>query len=747
MADVVDKYAGWLNPAAPAASSSKDDDLLKKYGAWLGPQYDWKQASDQEMRRLHPDRYAPKDGDGPGIVESALRGAAQAATLGNADELTGLAESAFTDKTYEQARDESRANYAAAEAAHPIAYGAGGLAGGVATSFIPGLNVGAGATLAEVAGKMGLAGAIGGVGSSEADLLHGDVAGVAKDAAVGGVVGAGLGAAAHGAGKLIGRIGEGAPAREDKRLLTDLGTDALPSTYKTMGRNADDVVTTAKELGLDQVARRGGAGDVLGAASDAKAAVGDQLAGVLESPGQKRWKDVLSVLEKERDGLEASPGNQVRLSKLEKLITDVKQKLPGNELADADLIDAVSSGSGRFAKKIGTRADETTALLRETGLDKLTHDPAARAAAAKAAMEEAGQGISSVYDAVDAHPIRLGDIIKPLQEEADSMRAVAGLKQRREALEAYIADLRSAHAAELNDMHKAGIGMLAQEGKVEEAKRMARALIDESPVSPKALHREVQAAQTRAFESASPTNAKDAQKFSQNISKKLKDVLHAHVAEAGGDDAINDLTALNKRYSLLSDIHAAAKEQAAKMPGAVVAPTGDLDASELHRLIKDVGPENYIKPTRSNQFERDISDKLRGVLHEHVGPERAAQLEKLQRQERAVDLIKEAAENRVSKEATKPTGLREIMGNQTLTGSRLASLAIAGPAGLAKELGGELAMKAGKAAVRGTDRALAKLYLAAKAGNATAQTIRDAIEAGVPRRTVYAILGIKNADQ
>lgn len=73
----------------------------------------------------------------PGIVEAGARGVAQGATFGFADELTGALKAAFTDESYASARDKSRAAYAAAEAAHPIAYGAGELAGGIAPTLIP----------------------------------------------------------------------------------------------------------------------------------------------------------------------------------------------------------------------------------------------------------------------------------------------------------------------------------------------------------------------------------------------------------------------------------------------------------------------------------------------------------------------------------------------------------------------------------------------------------------------------------
>lgn len=133
-------------------------------------------------------------------LESGGRGLLQELTFGFADEIAGGLESALTDKTYQQARDESRANYARAEEDNPIAYGAGQAVGVLGSLALPGGAVArtasAGTKLAKAiqVGK-GLAkaagsGAVYGAGKSEAKTAEG----VIGDAATGGVIGAG----AHG---------------------------------------------------------------------------------------------------------------------------------------------------------------------------------------------------------------------------------------------------------------------------------------------------------------------------------------------------------------------------------------------------------------------------------------------------------------------------------------------------------------------------------------------------------------------
>jgi len=173
-------------------------------------------------------------------IESAARGALQGATFGFADEIVGGAEALFTGKRYAQARDESRANFKAAQAANPGAYLGGDIAGSVATSFIPGLGIAKGASLGAMAGKAALQGAIGGLGASEAS----DVGGMLSDAAVSGAL---SGATAG----VVGKVTRGAPERVAKRIIGDI-TDGVPAGMRDKvvgkaGARAEDVITAVKE--------------------------------------------------------------------------------------------------------------------------------------------------------------------------------------------------------------------------------------------------------------------------------------------------------------------------------------------------------------------------------------------------------------------------------------------------------------------------------------------------------------------
>lgn len=149
---------------------------------------------EQSIDELGFEETLPDVGQG----ESFIRGLGQGVSFGFADEIAGGLEALLSEKTYEQARNESRRAYADAQKANPITYGAGEIGGAIGTAFVPGLgalNAAKGARAATVIGKGALQGAITSAGLSEADN--------AKDLAIDTAIGAGVGGAAGAAGKYV----------------------------------------------------------------------------------------------------------------------------------------------------------------------------------------------------------------------------------------------------------------------------------------------------------------------------------------------------------------------------------------------------------------------------------------------------------------------------------------------------------------------------------------------------------------
>jgi hypothetical protein len=186
---------------------------------------------------LDPVAPAPKFKQEVPVWESALRGAAQGGSLGFADELTAAGESALgslgavPDKTYRQALEESRKNYNQAEEDHPAAFGAGEFGGGVASTFIPGLNVAKGASLAKMAATAALTGGVNALGRTEATDVPTMASDAVKGALAGGVVGAGM----YGVGKGVSKLLEAAKPASEALKSTKAAFDKILSP-----RVADD---------------------------------------------------------------------------------------------------------------------------------------------------------------------------------------------------------------------------------------------------------------------------------------------------------------------------------------------------------------------------------------------------------------------------------------------------------------------------------------------------------------------------
>lgn len=180
--------------------------------------------------------------------ESAMRGAAQGGTLGFADEISGAAEALWEKakgdprafgEMYKQYRDESRANFEAAKKANPNTYLAGEVGGGIATAFVPGLNLAKGASVAKIAGQSALLGGIGGAGYS----TENNTAGVLQDAASGAVVGGVVGAGAAKLGQVASKIAS-------PKLIPGSGSGPSLSPLKPKA-NAEEIKAAAKQLGVE----------------------------------------------------------------------------------------------------------------------------------------------------------------------------------------------------------------------------------------------------------------------------------------------------------------------------------------------------------------------------------------------------------------------------------------------------------------------------------------------------------------
>lgn len=247
--------------------------------------------------QFDPDSYLSEGQDAiekqeTGALEAGLRGTAQGATFGFADELTGAGEAVYEALTgedqikdiienYQKYRDESREEYKKAEEDQGAAFLAGELAGGIGTSLLTGgaalpsvgrtaakqalkagatkgaAKLAAGKALASQAAKQGAAmGAAYGAGESEADLTEGELKDFTKDVALSTGLGAVMGGISPTVSKGLEKgarlVGKGASklSKEALRRTADVDEDIFKRVTKNpkQVREADDIIKSPEQL-------------------------------------------------------------------------------------------------------------------------------------------------------------------------------------------------------------------------------------------------------------------------------------------------------------------------------------------------------------------------------------------------------------------------------------------------------------------------------------------------------------------
>jgi hypothetical protein len=278
---------------------------------------DWKKRATpvQPAKSSWRDRAEPiKQTSSP--VVAGVRALVQGVSGGFGDELAGgiggaidyaQGEGDFAS-LYEKNRDEQRAKNEMSQKDWPKTYGALQLGGAaVPTVMSGGVSIPA----------MAASGAAQGIGYSDADLTKGDIAGVAKDAAIGGTIGAGAGAAVQGVSKiaptvvkyLSGKMGKFA----EDRAVNATGATGLQASKFAPG--------TGREL-LDRGIVRGmdTAENIADRAGNALRSSGDEISAALtklDDVGATASVDnVVAVLESKVAELSKVPGNETLIRQL-----------------------------------------------------------------------------------------------------------------------------------------------------------------------------------------------------------------------------------------------------------------------------------------------------------------------------------------------------------------------------------------------------------------------------------------------
>lgn len=207
-------------------------------------------------------------------LESAIRGAAQEASFGLADELTGIAETGLETvkgnvplrasellKSYQKLRDESRAAYKLAEETNPASYLGGQIVGGIAPALATGGAAVAGKLAAGAATKAGIGqlmkegaksgltyGLAQGAGKSEAEIAEGELGQLAKDVASEGAIGSIAGGVMPLAAPAVKGVGRLAKKGAEKGLEMVPGYEAMKTGFE-LGK--EGIAASAKALGSE----------------------------------------------------------------------------------------------------------------------------------------------------------------------------------------------------------------------------------------------------------------------------------------------------------------------------------------------------------------------------------------------------------------------------------------------------------------------------------------------------------------
>lgn len=303
----------------------------------------------------------------PGVAQALARGAAQGATLNFSDEIVGLGEALFSREgltgdshafaqRYRKSRDESRAANRAAQDAHPIAYGAGELGGGIATSFVPGLGLAKGANVLRQAAGAAKLGAAAGLGGSEKEDIGGQLVDAAGSALVAG-----------GTTGLLGKVLKGAPERVVKRALGDV-TDGATATMRDRvvgkaGKNVGDVMEVLSDKSFKKAGRD--SGKLLEAAESALQETGARLDEAYAAAGGRtagiKVSDVLGDVEAIASRLAKDPGKADLARAVQGKAEDVlnawgnRTHVPASEVRvlASDIADAAFRGSPAVSPKAG----------------------------------------------------------------------------------------------------------------------------------------------------------------------------------------------------------------------------------------------------------------------------------------------------------------------------------------------------------------------------------------------------------
>lgn len=470
----------------PDLSTLSTDELLALHKQALSQPAAPKESVDlsgiptDELLKMHkaamtPVPAKPEGIDVKGLANSAMRGAAQGATLGFADEATagvgglydyiqaklGNRGDISLSDAYHTRRDAIRRADAASEAEHPWAYTGGQVGGALATAFVPGasaLNVGKGASLGEAVGKGALMGGVAGAGNAK------EITDVPSEATRGAVTGGAVGGALWGAGKGLSAIGRRVGPMTAK-VVGGVDEKTLgkyleaPDRINAIGALPEDAVKDAVDAGVSRVvgdkeALASRAGDLEDALNTAYAQKQAELAGSA------------TPLAKAKEMSAALQGEKAALGTMSQQADEVLAK-SGVTFKKTDLlkaIDTIGKGAGDAIGDEAANALQKLQTTRDRIASQLPDDiPAPRL---RAALQQIRRDINfdqssgEFNDALNGmrkeFTSQISNALKDaVPEYADTMKAMQARSQNLAKMDRYFGDETKALSS-LETLRKGG---------------------------------------------------------------------------------------------------------------------------------------------------------------------------------------------------------------------------------------------------------------------------------------------------
>ena len=352
-----------VNPKTGESFQIDDRELEKA----LAKGYQTKENAKVQSGVAQDQRKRQEDQMGTGMAMA--KGFADTATYGFSDEIGGAWNAITGQGDYRESRDYQRGLSDTAQDKNTGAYYSG-----MAGAILPTLAATAtkAPTLANAVKAGAVEGATFGAGGSEAELLDGDVKGLAKDVAIGASVGAAIPVAMKGAGKAVGKVSDvigdtniakafkgGADVRKfgDADAATDLANrlhEAVKGVYDdTYKASSEARRKFTQELGSTAVEGRGIVDDLaqfagrhgddgMSKLSPKQAESLAELTGRIQEPQNAQslygmW-DELNRLKTEWEGSSLTANTSEYSKRLGVLMRGIKSKLHGmsDDLAKAD---------------------------------------------------------------------------------------------------------------------------------------------------------------------------------------------------------------------------------------------------------------------------------------------------------------------------------------------------------------------------------------------------------------------------